>query len=114
MRSLKALLAVAIFGSLVYGAYLIVPVYLSSYQFQDAIEEEARLDSYSQKTEQEIKDSVFKKAQSLDLPLTAEQIKVQKLSNAVSISAAYTVHIEIPVHPFDLSFTPNSQNKRAY
>ena len=114
MRSLKALFAVAIFGSLIYGAYLIVPVYLSSYQFQDAIEEEARLDSYSQKTEQEIKDSVFKKAQSLDLPLTAEQINVQKSSNAVSISAAYTVHINVPVHPFDLSFTPNSMNHRAY
>ncbi len=114
MRSLKALLAVAIFGSLIYVAYRVVPVYLSSYQFQDSIEEEARLDSYSQRTEQEIRDSVFKKAQSLDLPLTADQIHVQKLSNAVSISAAYTVHIDIPVHPFDLSFTPNSQNHRAY
>ena len=114
MRSLKALLAVAIFGSLVYVAYLVVPVYMSSYQFQDAIEEEARLDTYSQKTEQEIKETVFKKAQSLDLPLTAEQIKVQKMSNAVSISAAYTVHIDVPVHPFDLSFAPNSQNHSAY
>ncbi len=114
MKSLKALLAVAIFGSLVYVAYRVVPVYLSSYQFQDSIEEEARLDSYSQKTEQEIKDSVFKKAQSLELPLTAEQIKVQKLSNGVSISAAYKVHVDIPVHPFDLSFTPNSLNHRAY
>jgi Domain of unknown function (DUF4845) len=114
MRSLKALLAVAIFGSLIYGAYLIVPVYLSSYQFQDAIEEEARLDTYSQKTEQDIRDIVFKKAQSLNLPLTAEQIKVLKVSNAVTISAAYTVHIDVPVHPFDLSFTPNSQNHSAY
>ena len=53
MRSLKALLAVAIFGALVYVAYQVVPVYMSSYQFQDAVEEEARLDSYSQKTEQD-------------------------------------------------------------
>jgi hypothetical protein len=114
MRSLKALLAVAILGSLVYVAYRVAPVYMSSYQFQDAVEEEARLDSYSQKTEQEIRDSVFKKAQSLDIPLTADQIKVQKSSSAVSIAAAYTVHIDIPVHPFDLSFTPNSQNHRAF
>ena len=114
MRSLKALLAVAIFGSLIYVAYRVVPVYMSSYQFQDAVEEEARLDSYSQKTEQDIRDSVLKKAQSLELPLTADQIHVQKLSNAVSISAAYTVHVDLPVHPFDLSFTPNSQNHRAY
>ncbi len=114
MKSLKALLAIAIFGSLVYVAYRVAPVYLSSYQFQDAVEEEARLDCYSQKTEQDIRDSVLKKAQSLDLPLTADQIQVQKLSNAVSISAAYTVHIDLPVHPFDLSFTPNSQNHKAY
>ncbi len=78
MRSLKALLAVAIFGALVYVAYQVVPVYMSSYQFQDAVEEEARLDSYSQKTEQDIRDTVLKKAQSLDIPLTADQIRVHK------------------------------------
>ena len=114
MKSLKALLAVAVFGGLIYSAYLIVPVYLSNYQFQDAIEEEARFDAYSQKTEQDIRAIVFKKAQALDLPLTAEQIRVQKTTNSVSISAAYTVHVNLPVHPLDLSFTPNSQNHAAY
>ena len=114
MRSLKALLAVVILGGLIYSAYLIVPVYMSNYQFQDAIEEEARFDSYSQKTEQDIREIVLKKAQALDLPLTAEQIKVQKLSNSVTISATYTVHVNLPVHPIDLSFTPNSQNHTAY
>ncbi len=114
MRSLKALLAVAIFGALVYVAYQVVPIYMSSYQFQDAVEEEARLDSYSQKTEQDIRDTVLKKAQSLDIPLTADQIRVHKTSTAVTISAPYTVHVDLPVHPFDLSFTPNSENHSAY
>ena len=114
MKSLKTLLVLAIFGFLVYGAYLIVPVYLSSYQFQDAIEEEARLDTYSPKTELEIKDVIFKKAQSLELPITSEQIKVHKDGAAVAISAAYTVHVNLPGHPLDLSFTPNSQNHKAY
>jgi Domain of unknown function (DUF4845) len=114
MRSVKALLAFAIFGALVYVAIRVVPVYLSSYQLQDAIEEEARLDAYSTKPEQDIKDSIFKKAQSLDIPITSDQIKVQRQGAAVSISTAYTVHIDLPVHPLDLSFTPNSQSRRAF
>ncbi len=114
MRSLKALLAFAVFIGLVYVAYRIVPVYMSSYQLQDAIEEEARLDAYSNKPEQDIKDSIFKKAQSLDIPITSDQIKVQRQGAGVSISTAYTVHIDLPVHPLDLSFTPNSASRRAF
>jgi hypothetical protein len=114
MKSLKALLAIAMFGSLVYVAIRVVPVYLSSYQLQDAIEEEARLDAYSTKPEQDIKDTIFKKAQSLDIPIASDQIKVQRQGAAVSISAAYSVHVDLPVHPLDLSFTPNSHSSRAY
>lgn len=114
MKSLKALLSIAIVAALIYVALRLVPIYMTSYQFQDAIEEEARLDAYSQKTEEDIKDMVLKKAQSLDLPIEASQIKVQRTGPSVSISAAYTVHVDFPVHPVDLSFTPNTQSARAF
>lgn len=114
MKSLKALLSIAIFAALVYTAFRVVPVYLSNYQFQDAIEDEARQDTYLPKTEEDIRQAVLKKAQSLDIPLTAEQVKVTKRANSVAISAAYTVHVDLPVHPMDFSFTPATQNANAY
>ena len=58
---------------------------------------------------------VLKKAQDLDVPVTREQIKVQRSgvtgSGSVSIEAPYTVHISLPGYPFDLDFDPSSRNK---
>jgi hypothetical protein len=115
MKTLKALIIFAVIGSAAYIAYLVTPVYWNYYQFQDSIEEEARIQSYTGKTETDMRETVCKKAKQLELPLTnPEQIKVQRAGTAVSISTEYTVHFDIPIHPFDLKFTPNTQNKSAY
>ena len=76
------------------------------------MDSEARLNSYNTKTEQEIQDGVIKKARELDIPLTENQVKVTKTGNEVAISAEYTVHVDLPMHPIDLHFTPSSKNKR--
>ncbi|HLH06952.1 MAG TPA: DUF4845 domain-containing protein [Terriglobales bacterium] len=115
MKTLKVFLSLAVFASSIYVAFRVVPVYFSNYQFQDAIEDEARQDTYApQKTEDDIRQAVLRKAQSLDIPLTAEQVKVTRGGNGVAISAAYSVHIDLPVHPLDFSFSPATQNSRAY
>ena len=97
----------------IYVGYKIVPVYFNYYQFQDAMEQEARVQSYTGKSETDMRDSIWKKAQQLELPLASpEAIKVERTGTAVSISTEYTVHIDLPVHPFDVKFTPNSKNKQ--
>jgi hypothetical protein len=113
MKTLKALIGILVVVSVFYVGYRVVPVYFNYYQFQDAMESEARLQSYSTKTESDIRDSMWKKAQEYEIPLTSpEQIKVERTGNSVSISTQYTVHIDLPVHPFDLDFKPNSKNKQ--
>ena len=52
--------------------------FFSNYQFEDAIRTEAQMDTYNTKTDDQIRDSVYKKAQELDVPVTREQIKVQR------------------------------------
>lgn len=113
MKSLKALIGILVVVSIFYVGYKVVPVYFNYYQFQDAVESEARLQTYSTKTADDIRDSMWKKAQELEIPLTSpEQIKVERTSGSVSISTEYTVHIDLPVHPFNLNFKPNSKNKQ--
>ncbi|HWR16953.1 MAG TPA: DUF4845 domain-containing protein [Terriglobales bacterium] len=113
MKTIKALIALAVVVSAFYVGVKVVPVYFNYYQFQDAIEEEARIQSYTGKTESDMRETVWKKAQQLELPLTSpEQIKVERQGTAVTISTEYTVHIDIPVHPFDLTFAPTTKNKQ--
>jgi len=76
---------------------------------------EARINSYSGKREGDMRETVWKKAKQLELPLnSSEDIKVQRNGSTVAISTQYTVHIDAPFHPFDLNFTPATQNKSAY
>jgi len=115
MKTLKLIIVFAVIGSAIYLAFLVVPAYWNYYQFQDAVAEEARINTYTNKSEADIRDSMWKKAKQLELPLASEDdIKVQRAGNNVAISTQYTVHIDIPIHPFDLNFQPSTENKAAY
>ena len=115
MKTLKLLIVFAVIGAGIYLGVLVIPVYWNYYQFQDDIASEARINSYTNKSEADMRDSVWKKAKQYELPLTTEdQIKVQRQGNVVAISTQYTVHIAYPIHPFDLNFQAATENKPAY
>jgi hypothetical protein len=106
---------------IVAGIYLgaeMIPVYYDNYQFQDVVKTEATLETYTSKPEDAIRDSLFKKAQSLDIPLTKDQIKVQRHgtmgTGSLTISAPYTVHLDLPGYPVDLHFDASTDNKSPF
>ena len=112
MKTLKALFGLFVVVAGFYVAYKLIPPYFNNYQFQDAIESEARLNSYNYKSEQEIREIIAKKARDLELPVTTDQITVQRSGSELIISAEYTVHVDLPGYPMDLKFTPSTKNKR--
>ena len=106
-----------VFGILIIVASVILiatlaPPFFSNYQFEDAFKTESQMTTYTTKTEDVIRDEVFKKAQELDVPVTKEQIKVVRNgvvgTGSVEIEAAYTVHVNLPGYPMDLNFDPSS------
>ncbi|HLX74126.1 MAG TPA: hypothetical protein VKR26_05285 [Terriglobales bacterium] len=114
MRTLKLLVALGVIAAGVYVGFELVPPIFANYQLQDAIQNEAVLQSYSNKSEDEIRATIFKKAQDLEIPLRAEQIVVQRVgsggSGSLAISADYTVHVDLPYYPLDLQFHPASKS----
>ena len=115
MKTIKLVIVFGIIISAAYVGFLVVPAYWSYYQFQDDIASEARINTYTNKSEADMRDAIWKKAKQYELPLASEDdIKVQRQGNTIAISTQYTVHIDIPVHPFDLNFQPTTQNKAAY
>lgn len=112
MKTIKALFGLLVVAGMFYVGYKVLPPYFANYQFEDVIKNETDMNSYSGKSEQEIRDNVVKKARDLDIQLTSDQVKVQRNGPELAISADYTVHIDIPMYPFDLHFTPSSKNKK--
>lgn len=111
MKSIKALFGLFVVVAGFYVAWKVIPPYFNNYQFQDEIESQARLNTYTTKSEQEIRDIIIKKAREFDIPLTDQQVKVRRAGSELSISADYTIHVDLPVYPLDLHFTATSKNR---
>jgi hypothetical protein len=96
----------------------LVPVYYANYQFKDAVNTEATLETYTTKPEADIRDAIYKKAQEDGIPIEKDQIKVQRTgtvgTGTLLIAAPYTVHVDIPGYPMDLHFDVSSDNKSPF
>jgi hypothetical protein len=118
MGTIKLILVLALLAGLVYVAAEVIPPYFANYQFQDDLDSEARLGTYSTKGDDVIRDAVFKKAQDLEIPITRDQIRIQRIGAAgnggVLIETDYSVHVELPGYPMDLHFHPQTKNKSAF
>jgi hypothetical protein len=118
MGTIKLILILGLLALGVWVSAELIPPYFSNYEFQDTLDTEARLGTYSTKGDDIIRDAVFRKAQDLELPLTKDDIKVQRSgtpgSGSVLISTDYTVHVDLPGYPIDLHFHPESKNKGTF
>jgi len=95
-----------------YGAWILLPPYINNYEFEDDVQNEALINSYSSKSDLDIRSTLAKKAADYGIPLKAEQIHVQRTGQELSIWADYSVHVDLPGFPLDLNFHPASKNKK--
>jgi len=108
---LKAVLFAAIGLFAVYLGFKFVPAYVSEYQLQDKMQEQARFGIVNRYSEEQVRDNVFKVAQDLELPIKREDIKVSVSLQTVKISLEYTVPVEMFFYSTELHFSPSSENK---
>jgi hypothetical protein len=108
---LKAIIYTAILVFVVYSAFKILPVYMQNYQLSDKMQETARFAVVNRYSEEQIRDTIYKEIQSLEIPAKREDIKVSSTQSIVKISVDYTVPVDLFFYHMDLHFTPSSENK---
>ena len=108
---LKAIVFTLALIMAIYLAFKFVPPYVSEYQLQDKMQEQARFGIVNRYSEEQIRDNVFKVAQDLELPIKREDIKVSVSLQTVKISLEYTVPVEMFFYSTELHFSPSSENK---
>lgn len=115
MSAIRMFFGLFVVVAAVYLGAMIIPPYFNNYEFADAVKNEATLDTYTSKTENDIRSAVFKQAQDLDIPISEEQIHVQRQGGVgngfISIRAPYVVHVDIPGYPLDLHFDASTANR---
>jgi hypothetical protein len=111
---LKAIAFTAIIILAIYAAYKFVPPYISEYQLQDKMQEQARFGIVNHYTDEQVRENVFKVIQDLDIPAKREDIKVTVTQAIVKISLEYTVPVDLLFYSTELHFSPSSENKSLY
>ncbi len=118
MGTAKLVLGLAVIIGVIYGAWLMIPPYFANYQFEDTIKNTAVNSTYSTKSEDDIRGIIFKEARDLDIPITKDQIKVQRTGTfgqgSLVIDVDYTVRVDFPGYPVDLNFHASTKNKGVY
>jgi hypothetical protein len=111
---LKVIAFAAIAILALYAAFKLVPPYVSEYQLQDKMQEQARFGVVNRYTDEQVRESVFKVVQDLDLPVKREDIKVTVTPAFVKVSLDYTVPVDLLVYSTVLHFSPSSENKALF
>ena len=75
--SLKAIVWTMILAAFVYVGVKVIPVLVNEYEFQDGIQNIARFASVNRQDNGKIREAVLKEAEKDDLPIQAEDIKVE-------------------------------------
>ena len=118
MGTMKLVVGFGVIIAVIYGLWMIIPPYFANYQFEDGIKNEALHDTYTTKSEDDIRNSIFKQAKDLDIPINREQIKVQRQGTmgqgSILIDVDYSVRVDLPGYPLDLHFHPTTSNKGLY
>ena len=107
----KAILVLVILIMGIYAAVKLLPPYIAEYQLADKIQEQARFAIVNHTTEEQIRESVFKVIQDLEIPAKKQDIKIVANDRAVKITVDYTVPVDLLSYHVDLHFTPSSENK---
>jgi len=111
---LKAIVFTVILILGIYMAFKLVPAYVSEYQLQDKMQEQARFGVVNRYSAEQIRDSIYKVVQDLDIPAKRDDIKVTTSQEVVRISLDYTVPINTIFYNTELHFSPSSENKSLF
>ncbi len=118
MGTLKLATGVALIGAVIVLGLFLIPPYFANYQFEDEIKTQALTLTYTSKTDEEIRQIIYKKATDMEIPITPQQISVERTgtqgTGSLFIDATYTVHVNLPGYPFDLPLHAGTKNKGLY
>ena len=73
---INLMLTLILLGSMIFCGVMLIPPYFTNYQLTDALNTEARFAGYNRKSEEEIREDVWKKVVELNVPAKRTDIKI--------------------------------------
>jgi hypothetical protein len=107
---LKSILWIAALAAFIFVSVKVLPALVNDFQFQDGIQTIARYATATRQTPDQIRADVLKEAKKNDLPIDANDVKVEAVSGNVRIHVEYSVTVDLTVYQWTLNFHPAASN----
>ena len=110
----KTILFLLFFASVIFIGFRTVPAYVAEYQLADKMQESARFAVVTRQNEDQIRESIYKVIQDLEIPAKKEDIKITNTNNLVTIAIDYSVPVDLWFYQTEMHFSPGSANKSLF
>ncbi len=111
MKTLKALIGLAVLAGVVLFLIGVVPPYFANYQFKDDVVQEARFANVSNppKSDEDIRNNLMRKATEYGIPIKSEMIQINRQGSDILISIPYTVDVKfLTGQTYRMQFNPGN------
>jgi hypothetical protein len=111
MKTLKALLGLAVLAAVVLFCIAVIPPYFANYQFKDDVLQEARFANVSNppKTDEDIRNNLMRKATEYGIPIKPEMIQISRQGSDILISIPYSVDAKLVTgQTYHMDFNPGN------
>jgi hypothetical protein len=103
--------AAVILAGLVALLALFAPIYYHNLRLQSYVSDLTQNVANAQKSDDLLRTLVLDKAQELDLPVTAENVHIQRAADGLHIDVRYFVRVDLPGYTVDLHFYPGAGSR---
>lgn len=99
----------------IYVGWKIVPAFVNNYEFQDALQSEARFAITNRRQPDDIRNDIWKKIVELQIPVDKKDIQIKYPGGGgpmalVDIDVPYSIDVEFPGYTLQLNFHPHGDN----
>ena len=89
-------------------AYKMIPIKVKVADLRDTVQDEAR--SAGTRSDKDIMAAILGKAQQLELPVTEDNVKINRIPNAIKVDVSYTVPVQFPGYTYNWKFRHQADN----
>ena len=100
-----------VLGGLLFFAAWVGPLYLHNWRLQNYVGEITRNVANQTKSDDAVRTLILEKAQSLGLPVTADNVQIVHSGEALRIDVRYAVRVDLPGYTVDLHFYPGAGSR---
>lgn len=97
--------------AVIYTAAKTVPHFVSNYELEQYMQEEARFAVAQRKSDEEVRNLILGKMGDLGIEAGRENVTVRSTSRGITISASYTVVVDLLGYKLHLDFNPSADSR---